>query len=178
MTPPLLGSGLCIRPFREDDGPAFVDAAHESVHSVGRWMPRCHQGFDLDAARSWFGECAGNIRSGSAYDLGVFSTEDGEFYGGIAINQINREHGFGNIGYSIRQSRQGQGIATRAVRLIAGFGFSEIRLTRLEIVAIEGNYPNRRGAEKSGATFECIARNRLMLHGRPRRGLFADSRAG
>jgi RimJ/RimL family protein N-acetyltransferase len=37
------------------------------------------------------------------------------FYGGIAINQINREHEFGNIGYWVRQSRQRRGIALRAV---------------------------------------------------------------
>lgn len=43
----------------------------------------------------------------------------------------------------------------------------ELKLTRLEIVAPEDNVPSRRVAEKVGAVFECIARNRVMVHGKP-----------
>ncbi|TAN54527.1 MAG: N-acetyltransferase, partial [Betaproteobacteria bacterium] len=39
--------------------------------------------------------------------------------------------------------------------------------TRLEIVAPVDNQPSRGVAEKAGAVFECIARNRVVLHGRP-----------
>ncbi|BBA36306.1 putative ribosomal-protein-serine acetyltransferase [Methylocaldum marinum] len=55
---------------------------------------------------------------------------------------------FGNIDYWVKQSRQGQGIATRAVRLVAPFDFSRIGLTRLEFVAVVNNYASRRVAEK------------------------------
>lgn len=54
---PLIGSGLCIRPFQEEDGPAFVDAVHESLDTVGVWMSWCHEDFSLLEALIWFGEC-------------------------------------------------------------------------------------------------------------------------
>ena len=90
-----------------------------------------------------------------------------QLLGGIAINQLNRRQNFGNIGYWVRQSCQRQGIATRAAQSIAEYGFGQLKLTRLEIVAPEQNAPSRRVAEKMGAVFECIARNRVLVHGKP-----------
>ena len=80
---------------------------------------------------------------------------------------MRKRHNVGNIGYWVRQSRQNQGIATRALRAIAQFGFAQLKLTRLEIVAAETNVPSRRVADKVGAVFECVARNRILVHGRP-----------
>jgi ribosomal-protein-serine acetyltransferase len=53
------------------------------------------------------------------------------------------------------------------VRAIAHFCFNYLKLTRLEIVIAVENAPSRGVAEKVGATFECIARNRLVLHEHP-----------
>jgi ribosomal-protein-serine acetyltransferase len=164
---PILSRDLCIRPFRKTDGPAFVAAALESVQTVGAWMFWCHGRFALKDAEAWFAECARNLESGAAYDLGTFASDGKMLLGGIAINQVNWRQNFGNIGYWVRQTRQRQGIATRAAQAIAGYGFGQLKLTRLEIVAPESNAPSRRVAEKVGAVFECIARNRTMVHGKP-----------
>ena len=51
--------------------------------------------------------------------------------------------------------------------MMAEFGFTELGLTRLEIVVAEGNHASRGLAEKLNATFEAIAQNRLILRGRP-----------
>ncbi|MEJ0004198.1 MAG: GNAT family N-acetyltransferase [Pararobbsia sp.] len=161
---PILSSRLCIRPFEPGDSPAFVDAALESIDTVGRWMSWCHRDLSLADAQAWIQRCAADLEAGTCFDVGVFSLGDGQLLGGISINQINRDHGFGNIGYWIRASRQGSGIAPEAVRLIARFGLERLALSRLEIVAVEHNLASRRVAEKAGAVFECIARNRLTLH--------------
>jgi RimJ/RimL family protein N-acetyltransferase len=167
MEAPLLADGLCIRPYAEEDIAEFVDAVRESVATVGAWMPWCVGNYSPADAKSWFDQCAANLSARHAYDVGIYSVEGRTFYGGIAINQINRQHNFGNIGYWVRQSRQRQGIALRAVRAIAAFGFNFLKLTRLEIVAAEDNIASRGVAEKAGATFECVARNRLAMNGQP-----------
>lgn len=164
---PLVANDLCIRPFMDSDGPAFVAAALESISTVGAWMPWCHSGITLQDARAWFATCERNLDSLTAYDIGTFSNDGNELLGGIAINQINRHQNFGNIGYWVRQTCQRQGIATRAVRAIAEYGFLQLKLTRLEIVAPEKNVPSRKVAEKVGAVFECIARNRVLVYGTP-----------
>jgi RimJ/RimL family protein N-acetyltransferase len=48
----------------------------------------------------------------------------------------------------------------------ARFGLTQLGLARLEIVTLVHNTASRRVAEKLGATFECIARNRLSGWGR------------
>lgn len=163
----LIAGGLCIRPLRRQDATAFAAAALESQATVGQWLPWCHAGYSLDEARQWLQACERNLKAGTAYSMGIFS-EDGELLlGGIGINQINREHNFAQVGYWIRQSQQGQGIAPRALVMIAGFGFKVLGLTRLEIMVQDGNHGSRRVAEKAGATFDGLLKNRLMVRGTP-----------
>ncbi|WP_148714720.1 GNAT family N-acetyltransferase [Chitinolyticbacter meiyuanensis] len=158
---------LVIRPFEEGDVDSFVAAARESVSTVGAWMPWCTTAYSPNEAKSWFDLCTKNIRANVAYDVGIFCASSGLLVGGVSINQINRQHNFGNIGYWVRQSHQKKGFASRAVLAIAQFGFTELKLTRLEIVAAVNNVPSRQVAEKVGASFECIARNRLIVFGKP-----------
>jgi len=170
---PLVGDGLCIRPYRDEDAPQFVAAVRESTASVGLWMPWCHPDYSLDEALAWFALCRSNMENRLAWDVGIFSAHEttggaSVFHGGIGINQISRLYNYGNLGYWIRASSQGRGLAARAARMMARYGFGELGLTRLEIVAIEDNHASRRTAEKAGASFECVARNRLVLHGEPR----------
>ena len=164
---PLLTPTLCIRPFQKSDGSAFVEAARESILSVGVWLPWCHENYSLTEAESWFASCKQNLQAGSAYEFGIFSTSTRRLLGGIAINQLNRDHNFGNVGYWVRQSQHRKGIALQAVTAIVRYGFHELKLTRLEIAVAEENMASRRVAEKAGAVFECIARNRLVIRGKP-----------
>lgn len=164
---PLIANGLCIRPFRIGDTEAFAAAVRESVASVGPWLPWCHPDYGAKEARAWIGQCAVRLNMGFSYDVGIFSEDCSTLYGGVAINQIDHVHNIGNLGYWVRESLQRQGIATRAARAFAAFAFETLKLIRLEIVAAEGNTASRAVAEKLGATFECVARNRLLVRGEP-----------
>lgn len=164
---PIVVNGLCIRPFRLADAEAFATAVRESAATVGIWLPWCHAAYGVKEARAWIGQCAVRLNMGFSYDVGVYSEDCSTLYGGVAINQIDLVQNGGNIGYWVRESRQRQGIATNAARAIMHFGFETLKLTRLEIVAAEGNRPSRAVAEKLGATFECVARNRLFVRGTP-----------
>ena len=164
---PLHGQGFLLRPFRYTDVPQFVAAVQESLDTVGKWLPWCRAGYSVRDAESWVDMCTENMGIGEAYDVGVFGPDGRELYGGVSINQINRDYNFANLGYWIRQSRQRQGLGARAADLMACYGFHRLGLTRLEVVAAEHNVASRAVAEKIGAQFECIARNRLVLHGVP-----------
>lgn len=164
---PLFSDGICLRPFEARDVPAFVEAARESQTTVGRWMHWCHINYSKADAESWFARTFKNQKDSVAYELGIFTPDSQDFLGGIGLNQLNREHNFCNLGFWVREPRQRQGIATRAACALAEFGFRELKLTRIEIVMAEANIPSRRVAEKTGATFECVARNRLVINGSP-----------
>jgi ribosomal-protein-serine acetyltransferase len=167
MEAPIVANDICIRPFDEGDVAAFVDAARESVTTVGAWMPWCHANYAEAEARAWFDQCRLCLREARSYDLGIFAANGTELLGGVSINQLNVQHNFDNVGYWVRQSRQRRGVASRAVRTMATYGFNCLKLTRLEIVAAVDNLPSRGVAERVGAVLECIARNRLIVNEKP-----------
>lgn len=161
---PLCSGDLCLRPFVAHDVPAFVDAARESHATAGRWMSWCHVDYSSQEAQAWFARAAHNLQEHKAYELGIFTADGEVLLGGVGLNQFNREHNFCNLGYWVRESRQGRGIATQASRALVDFGFRELKLARIEIVVPQGNLPSQRVAQKTGATFECVARNRLVVN--------------
>jgi ribosomal-protein-serine acetyltransferase len=86
--------------------------------------------------------------------------------GGVGLNFINRVHQVGNLGYWVRTSAAGQGIATSAARGMARYGFEEVGLHRIEILAAVPNIASQRVAEKAGAVREAVLRNRLLIGGK------------
>jgi RimJ/RimL family protein N-acetyltransferase len=164
---PLIADGLCLRPFGESDAETFAQAARESIGTMTRWMPWCHGSYTADEARQWFAAASQALADRSAFEVGIFCAQSAELLGGIGLNQFNRLHNFCNLGFWVRESRQRQGIATRAARILAEFGFRELGVTRIEIVVAEGNAASNGVAKKVGAQFECVARNRLVLHDKP-----------
>jgi RimJ/RimL family protein N-acetyltransferase len=161
----LAGDGLRLRAYRDTDADALYHAARESIDSVGRWLPWCHAGYAAADARSWIAHCAEGWSSGEHYAFAIFEA-DTEFCGGVGLNQRNRAHNFMNLGYWTRASRQGRGLVRRAARLVAAFGFEQLGLTRIEIVTAPDNLASRKVAEALGATFEGLARNRIVAGGR------------
>lgn len=164
---PLYGDGLLLRPLRASDAEAFAAAARESVSSVGRWMDWCRADYPLAEAQEWVAATERERALRLSYEMGVFDARNGAFLGGTGLNQINQTHNFCNLGYWVRESCQGHGIATRAARILTGFGLQELGLTRIEIVIAEDNAPSRAVARNLGALLEGVARNRLVIHGSP-----------
>ncbi len=159
--------GVRLRPYRDSDAPSLHVAVRESLATVGRWQPWCNEDFTLCSAEAWIAYCKRSWLLGDHFEFAVVDDVTDEYLGGTGINQRNRDHRFANLGYWVRQSRQGHGVAAKAGRMAARFGFANAHLSRIEVVVAEGNFASRRTAEKIGARLESIARNRLVLHGVP-----------
>jgi len=153
---------LALRPPRGDEADLVLASIRETIGPLSRWMTWCHPGYAREHAAGWIETTRAAWDAGGAYEFLVFE-RSGRHVGAVGLNQINREHDFANLGYWVRQSSQRRGFAVEAVRRVARFAFDEARLARVEIVAAEGNAASRRVAERAGATFECVARNRLLL---------------
>ena len=137
----------------------------ESVPEVGRWLPWCHSGYTREDAESFIRLAAQAWAQDCHYPFAILAVEDGTLLGGIGINHIIRPNRVANVGYWVRSSRTKQGIASAAVRLASQYAFGPLGLTRIEIVCLPANTCSRRVAEKSGARFEAISRNRIVMHG-------------
>ena len=163
----LIDASLQLRAWQPGDAADLLEAAQSSVTSVGPWLPWCHAGYDIADANSWISHCQSGWSCSEHFAFAIFDRATDELIGGAGLSQRNRRDRSANLGYWVRQSRQGQGIAARAARLVAGFGFEQLALIRIEIVVRPENHPSRRTAEKVGARFEAIARQRTWADGRP-----------
>lgn len=159
---------LLLRPWRPEDAPALHAAVRESLETVGRWLPWCHAGYALGEAQAWIRHCREAWSADEHFAFGIFEQASGALLGSVGLNHRNPMHRSAALGYWVRQSRQGQGIARQAARRAARFGFEMLRLVRIEIVVQPDNHASRRTAEQAGARFEAIARHRLWMRDRAR----------
>jgi RimJ/RimL family protein N-acetyltransferase len=134
------------------------------VKELSLWMPWCGRNYSLQDCTTFVAGRGAAWEKGGEYDFVIYNPADGALLGGAGLNSVNREHRFANLGYWVRTSWTRRGVAPAAARLIARFGFEELKFVRLEIVAAVGNRPSQRVAEKAGAMREGILRNRLTLH--------------
>jgi ribosomal-protein-serine acetyltransferase len=163
--PQLTDGTILLRPHRPEDVDAMHAAVTESTREVSPWLPWCHPGYSRDEAESFIQLVGEAWAQNTHYPFAIFAVEDGGFLGGVAINHVARPNRLANVGYWVRTSRTRQGVASAAVRLVAQYAFGPLGLTRLEIACIPTNTFSRRVAQKAGAKFEAISRNRLVMHG-------------
>jgi RimJ/RimL family protein N-acetyltransferase len=130
-------------------------------------MSWCHPAYSVEDSDQYITLCLNNWQTGVDREFGIFDAASAELLGCTGINQINSVNRFANLGYWVRASRTGQGVASTAACLVARFAFREMQLLRLEIVVRLGNATSRRVAEKMGCELEGTARQRLLFRGTP-----------
>lgn len=156
---------ILIRPYRAEDIQSLYEAVRESINEVSRWMPWCYEGYTIDESRAFIMSREEAATKGEEYGFGIFDAQTEDYLGGVGLNHIIREYLYANLGYWVRTSRAGRGVASRATRLAAQFAFEELGLQRVEIVAAVGNVGSQRTAEKAGAVREGVLRKRIVLRG-------------
>ena len=143
---------------------ACCRAVCESVAELFPWLPWAHAGYSMADAMEWARSRAQLLAERREFAFAIVDP-DGLFLGGCGINQLNPIQQFGNLGYWVRTSATGRGVASEAVRQLADFAFRNTDLVRLEIVCAAGNQRSQRVAERAGAVREGVLRHRLLLHG-------------
>jgi len=163
--PELTDGNILVRPHRPEDRDAMFAAVMESISEVSPWLPWCHVGYSREETEGFIELAVAAWTQATHYPFAILDAGTDTFLGGIAINHIARPNRLANVGYWVRTSRTKRGIASAAVRLVAQYAFNFLGLTRLEIACVPANVSSRRVAEKAGARFEAVARNRLVMHG-------------
>lgn len=156
---------LVLRRLREDDRDTLAEVLRRSAPSIGRWLDWCRADYGADDAEAFIAATDRQWSNGGPYDLLV--EREGQLVGSTRLRFIVPEDRVGNLGYWVDAKQQGQGIAVRASRMAARLAFVSLGMVRLELVIAKDNQASRRVAEKLGAQFECLARHRLLVQGRP-----------
>ena len=156
-----------VRAYRPEDSKALHAAVCESIPQVSRYETWCHPGYRLDEAAGYVDYWVEMREKGQAFYYAVVDSATGEFLGSCGLAGLSVEHKHAGLGYWVRTSRTGQGIATAAARLVARLGFEDLGLIRVELEIAVDNIASRRVAEKLGAVNEGILRRRLILPAGP-----------
>jgi RimJ/RimL family protein N-acetyltransferase len=154
-----------IRLYRLDDAPALYGAARESVSDVYKWLPWCHPEYKIEEAREWLASQVQKQQEKIEFEFAILDI-DGTFLGGCGLNQINWDKKTANLGYWVRSSAMGQGVAVKAFELLSTWGFEYTDLIRFEIKCAVENVRSQRVAEKAGAISEGIRPSCLEIHGK------------
>lgn len=152
---------ILIRPPAPQDADILIAAVRQSHVEVGRWMSWAREDYGRADVEAYLA----SARNGEEPFL-VFDTATSQLVGGTGINQIDGANLRANLGYWVRTSATGRGVATRAARLAAWYGHAHLHLHRLEVVVAVGNFASEAVAAKLGAAPEGVLRDRLLVGGR------------
>jgi ribosomal-protein-alanine N-acetyltransferase len=165
--PAIEGERVILRQPQMSDHPEWATLRQKSREFLEPWEP-VWPADDLTRAafRRRLKRYAEDQRSDLAYSFFIFRKIDGVLVGGITLSNVRRGVAqAGSIGYWMGEPYARQGLMSMALRALIPFGFTTLRLHRLEAACITTNVASIRLLEKSGFQREGYARQYLCING-------------
>ena len=157
----LIDTDITFRPFCIEDSVQLCQAVQESLKELKPWMSWAREDYTELTAREYITITRARWEERTLFAFAI--TRAHEIVGGCTLSSIHPVYHYCNVGYWVRTSCHGQGIAGRAAKLAVRFGFENVGLIRAEIVVAVGNEASRRVAEKMGGHYEGILLNRMVV---------------
>jgi RimJ/RimL family protein N-acetyltransferase len=157
----LVDEEIVLRPFHLSDSLLLYEAVHESLKELKPWMSWATNAYTEITAKEYVTIARARWEEHTFYAFAI--TRDDDILGACTLSSLHPIYRFCNLGYWVRTSCHGQGIAGRAAKLVARFAFEQLGLIRVEIVVGIGNQASIRVAEKIGAHNEGILLNRMVV---------------
>jgi ribosomal-protein-serine acetyltransferase len=154
---------ILMRPFRLEDAGETYTAVRESLTDLKPWMSWAHDDYSISDSKEFIRITRARWGDSTLFAFAITDQKSGSVLGGCSLSHIHPIYHLCNLGYWVRSTRRGEGIAVRATRLAARFAFEKIGLIRVEIVIAIENKASIRVAEKAGAHYEGILRNRMVV---------------
>lgn len=161
---------LQLRLLKTEEAPQFSQCVQQSP-SLHQWIDWCHDTFSTNDAEQFILANRLNWVKADSYGFGVFEKDSQQLVGMVAINEFYHVFNMGSLGYWIADSSQGKGYGKEALEALIEFCFSQLKLTRLEIVCDLENLASQKLALACGAVKESIARNRFIFNDKPKDGI-------
>ena len=162
---------LLIRSPRPGDGPALHEAIAESLDELRAWMPWAREPQSVEISEAHSRHANAEFLARRDLPLFLFLRDGGRFVGGSGLHRIDWTVPRFEIGYWVRTSLTGLGLAGEATRRIADMAFEQLRAERIEIWCDARNERSAAVAQRAGFTLEA----RLKRSRRDAAGQLADA---
>lgn len=160
--PELYSDRLTLRRLEEMDTPDMYEyASRPDVTRYLTWKPHPDRAYTRDYLRY----LADRYAAGMFYDWAIVYEPDCKMIGTCGFTAFHCTSDSAEVGYVINPNYWGRGIASEALELVLQFGFTELKLHRIEARFMQGNEPSRHVMEKVGMTFEGYLRDAMFVKG-------------
>ena len=161
-SPPLADDVVLLRPWRETDVRAMLDAFGDPVFQYfSDWAPRT----ETDAHSHLMKHERARKRGEQVEFALVEPRKHAVVLGGGSLNNVDLEQGRAAVGYWLAPQARGRGVATHAVRLIAPWALHHLGVARLELTCGPDNRASTRVADRCGFTCEGVLRSYVPFKG-------------
>jgi ribosomal-protein-alanine N-acetyltransferase len=162
VDPSLTTARLHLRTLRADDATGFFEI-HADAQAMRFWSTPAWT--DFDYARRVIDRDRDELAAGTAYRFGLFGRADGRLIGCCSLHRVDRANRRGELGYILRPSHWGRGLAHEALAAIVGFAFDALDLNRLEADLDPRNAASVNVVARLGFVFEARMRERWLVGG-------------
>jgi RimJ/RimL family protein N-acetyltransferase len=153
----MLEGSTAVRPWRDRDLPGIVAACQDL--EIARWT-RVPTPYGEADARAFLLQRYDAAHAGLLAPFAIVDAVDhNRLLGSISLMRLDWRNARGEVGYWLAREARGHGHATRAVRVICGWGFESLRLERIDLVAATGNPASQQVALRCGFTQEALLRS-------------------
>lgn len=155
-----------LRPLQEADAIALYDAVRESRRELGEWLDWCRSSYELPEALGWIGQTRAPAFWRTCQNFGIFfNGSTSLLVGCVGLSNIDFDASSANLGYWIRTSQHGQGLAREAAAVMVKYANTTLALNRVEIAVHPLNEPSARVARALGAMDEGVRASRIVYRG-------------
>jgi RimJ/RimL family protein N-acetyltransferase len=152
---------LVLRCWDPRDAPLLKDAVDTSIDHLLPWMPwAAAEPQPLAEKVALLREFRGRFDLGQDFIYGIFARDESEVVGGTGLHTRIGPEAL-EIGYWIRASRAGEGLATEATAALTRAAFELTDVERIEIRCDPANEQSRAIPRKLGYREEATLRRRL-----------------
>ena len=140
-------------------------AIQETLDELQRWLPWARPGHTRADSRRYLGSVRAARHRRAGYEFAITDLASQAMLGMVSLHRIDWIRRSAGIGYWVRRSAWGKGIATEAATAVLELGLRHCGLNRVEVHVALGNQASQRVAEKLGLEREGIARGIEFVNG-------------
>ena len=144
------------------DAKKFFEITNKNRVHLRKWFPWVDATKTVDDTEKYIQHCLNTFKNKKSFDLGIWYK--GSWVGSIGFHNIDMKNKNGQIGYWLDKEHEGKGIVTKSTEALINYGFSKLKLNRIEIGCATKNIKSCAIPKRLNLKFEGIRRDGEWLY--------------